>query len=973
MAREVSSPQGLPPDQPTVGVVSVAADASRLLAPRSDRPVAGRWWRALPAGLIASLLAGTLAGTASSGEPAASGRVRRAAALDTLEGLAIEGDGRIVAEGPGGTKALRTDGKVEGAIDLRALAIDPQAYDLLEVEVKADPQAWLILSLENYPRPGWTSRWYPLDAVRGGFDWRTIWLDLKRPEEMFQAGNKGGTERDDLDSGRLRFSARVQPAKRVIQDPGRAVLLRDIRFVKEAVHLDWDQTQVASSWEQGKDLVASYPLTLANRTDRPVKARVALLPFKVKDATAAVTPETVEIAAGKTATVTATVTLPAAIAAKSPPLTSEFFEARASVEGLEDSEVTILRSGDPIHLCVTVPIPDEALKLPMLPRRKDLPPSILGLNDATRRAAEELAATVTPDHLDAWLGEIGADRFQQPWRPGKVDDEGKNLRQFMLGLSACAWLYDLTGERDYLDKGTALLLRAADRFSHLRRQWAATDVALISDGIIDTYCLALGWNVGGHWDPYNFPSPAYGHGDGVVQNFDLLAADMDPAARETIVRDFLVPAALQLRNHYVGLTNIQNVQNHAVLYVGLLTRNWPLVAHAYASEHGIVNLLERQFDEDGLANEGHYQTACIRPILWTTELLWHAAAVDLYQRRLHTILHSKSAEAIGQGYSGRAMRDYVDQHRFAGKPFLAELAAEPQTDGYHLIGGVTMLRWQGLSLAMNWGTHIFRNARDRCSVRFEVAKKHPLAALNGIGGAYTPSCYDQGVIVIDECLQVPVEAEVTGVDITGPVQFVQARSDEHFPGTTIVRTFAIVGEDVLVVDRVTAAAGRPHTVDWISRNHAVSLSVPVEERQAPWTSKPDDPVKGYRFGAAVPWHRYARTDGTFTNAASLMTMLGEPGTELFTYPVHPKMMALMVRRRNVTTTDFVAMYSARSPAIERLPVKTAAGQDAQAVGLKIVPKDAKPLTVIVNYEPEGTEVMLGELRTKDRLATDFLE
>jgi len=925
------------------------------------------------AGIIATLVAAAVAGSASATEPAASGRVRRAAALDTLEGLGIEGDGRIVAEGPGGAKALRTDGKVEGAIDLKASGIDPQAYDLIEVEVKADPRAWLIISLENYPRPGWTSRWYPLDSVRGGFDWRTIWLDLKRPEEMFQAGNKGGTEKDDLDSSRLLFSARVHPAKRVIQDPGRAVLMRDVRFVKEAVQLDWDQTQAPYSWEQGKDLVFSYPLTLANRTDQPVKARVALLPFKVKAATAAVVPETVEIAAGKTATVTATVTLPAAVAATSPALYSEFFEARASVEGLADSEVTILRSSDPIHLSVTVPVPEEKLKLPLLPRRRDLPPDILGFSEATRKQAEELAAAVTPDRLDAWLGEIGPDRFRQPWRPGKLEDEGKNLNTFMHGIAACAWLYDLTGERVYLDKGTALLLHAAKRFSQLRRQWADTDVALISDGIIDTYCLALGWNFGGHWAPYSFPPLHYGHSDGIVQNFDLLAADMDPAARETIVQDLLVPAALQLRNHHVGLTNIQNVQNHGVLYVGLLTRNWPLVAHAYAAEHGVVNLLEWQFDEDGLANEGHYQNACIRPLLWTTELLWHAAGVDLYQRRLHTILRSKSAEAIGQGFTGLAIRDYVDQHRFAEKPFLAELAAEPRTDGYHLIGGVTMLRWQGLSLAMNWGTHIFRGARDRCSVRFEVDKKHPLAALNGIGGAYTYACHDQSVIVVDEGLQDPVEAEITGVDISGPVQFVQATSEKHFPGAVITRTFAILGADALVVDRVTATDGRSHTVDWVSRNHAVTLSVPAEQREGSWTSKPDDTVKGYAYGAGIKVHNYAKTDGTFSNGASLMTMLGEPGTELLVYPVHFNMTALMARRRNVTATDFVALYSARSPAIARLPVTTAAGKEARAVGLQITPKDGKPFTVIVNYEPEGTEVVLGGLKTKERFATDCPE
>ncbi len=925
---------------------------------------------------IMMVLVAGLCGGLVLAEPVANGRnlSRVAAALDTVEGLGIEGDAQIVAEGPGGAKALRTDGKVAGVIDLKALGVDPKAYDLLKIEVKADSRAWLIFGLENYPRPGWTSRWYPLDAVRGGFEWRTIWLDLRRPEEMFQAGRQGGTEQDDLESQRLHLSARVQPAKRLIQDAGRAVLLRNLRFVKEAVRLEWDQTQAPYTWEKGKDLVFTYPLTLSNRLDRPVKAKVALLPFQVRDAKAAVVPEAVEIAPGQTATVTATVTLPAAAAAKAPPLYSEFFEARASVEGLEDSEVTILRSSDPIHLGVTVPVPEEKLAFPLLPRRKDLPPTILGFTEATRKRAEELAAEVTPDDFDAWLGEIGPDRFRQPWDRSKLDGQdrrNKSFYRFLHGLSSCAWLYDLTGERAYLDKGTALLLRAAERFPELRRQWAATDVALISDGILCIYCLSLGWQVGGHWSPYEFPLLAYDYSDGMVHNFDLLAADMDPAARETIIRDFLLPAALQMRNHYVGLTNIQNVQNHPVLYVGLLTRNWPLVAHAYASEHGLLNLLEWQFDEDGLANEGHYHNACIRPILWTTELLWHAAGVDLYQRRLHTILHSKSAEAIGQGYTGVNLRDYLVEHRFAGKPFLLDLAAEPKTDGYHLIGGVTMLRWQGLSFSMNWGTHIFRGARDRCAVRFEVDRNHPLAALNGIGGAYTYSCFDQSVIVVDEGLQDPVEAEVMGVDITGPVQFVQATSDKHFPGTVITRTFALLGPHALIVDRVRSTDGRNHTVDWIFRNRAVELSIPLEDRQGSWTTKADIPTKAQSFGAGIASHQYAKTDATFANRASLMTMLGELGTELHVYPVHHNMKALMVRRRNVHTTDFVAFFSPDTQSIERLPVTTADGQPADAVGLKITLKDGKTFQVIVNDEPTGKEVLLGGLATRECFTCDY--
>lgn len=82
---------------------------------------------------------------------------------------------------------------------------------------------------------------------------------------------------------------------------------------------------------------------------------------------------------------------------------------------------------------------------------------------------------------------------------------------------------------------------------------------------------------------------------------------------------------------------------------------------------------------------------------------------------------------------------------------------------------------------------------------------------------------------------------------------------------------------------------------------------------------------------------------------------------------------MMVRRRGVAQTDFVACFSAATPALERVPIKTAAGREAQAVGVKVSPADGAPFHVLANFEPEGSEIVLSDLRTKDRLATDYRE
>jgi hypothetical protein len=125
-----------------------------------------------------------------------------------------------------------------------------------------------------------------------------------------------------------------------------------------------------------------------------------------------------------------------------------------------------------------------------------------------------------------------------------------------------------------------------------------------------------------------------------------------------------------------------------------------------------------------------------------------------------------------------------------------------------------------------------------------------------------------------------------------------------------------------------------------------------------------------------------RTDDTWTEGGGRLTMLGVKGTEVLTFRLPETWAsgleqqkagkaALMVRRRNVTQTDFAAIFSAASSAIERLPVKAADGKEAQAVGLKITPQGGTPFQVIVSYEPEGTEVLLGDLRSKGRFATDY--
>lgn len=894
--------------------------------------------------------------------------VRPVSALDSLEGLDLTGDAKIAPVGPGGKRVLVSDGKLTGRFDLAALKIDPLKFDLIKIEVKADARAWVVLSLENYPTAGDKCNWYCLDAVRGAQDWKTIYADLKRPEERYKAGRAGGIAEEAPDTPILSFRTWISDTKRDAQGPGRRAWLSNLRLTKKAIDLDWDQSKAPYSWEEGKDLTFTYPLSLTNRLTKPTTAMVSLVPFRAQHAQAEVADPRVRLKPGETKTVQASVTLTAAVAAQQKPLYCERFEVFAEAEGIADSRVTVLRSSDPIHLTVTVPIPEEKLKFPFLPRRRELPATITGLDDRHRLGILKQAEAVRPEDLEECLStSIQPDEYVRRGfgYAGSTGQSDAGWR-YMKGLTACAFLYDDTGEKKYLDKGVALLLKAAEMFPADWQKWKQAPLAVQGHGIFAPNTLSLGWSTGSMNLPYHH------NRHGMFNDFDLLAADMEPQSRKKIIENLIVPAAIQMRNHYFGLTNQQDVVNYPVLYAGLVARNWPLVSFAFSSEHGLQGQIKWGFGDFGLCNEGHYQLATIFPILWGTELM-QGLGVNLYDERLCMILHSPAATAIGKGFKGPFL-EFADANRFS-EDLLQKTVIK--TDGIHLKSGTTTLIWKGLSVGMNWGTHIYRNATDRCALRFEVHGNHPLRSLHGLGGgSYTHSSLGQSIIIVDEGLQNPEAAEVTGVDVDGPIQFVQSRSEKHFPGSVVTRTFALLDQHVLVIDRIKSdEPGR--TVDWCLKLPSAQLSVPVQFLPGSWTNKPNDPTHGVSYGAKFNAHGYAKAPGTFTEARSHLTMLGRRNTEVILSPVWYRQTLLMVRRkplyRHAKDADFVALFSAKTKSLERLPVKKADGKAADAIGVKITLRDGKVIYALANHEAEVTEVQLGELRTKERFATDLQE
>jgi hypothetical protein len=877
---------------------------------------------------------------------------------DAKEFEVVDGAVKIVAEGPKQEKVARFDDKFGIRFDMAPKRIDFHDYDLLKIQVKADAHAFLVVSLENFPRPGELSHWYVLDTARLEVPWRTIWIDLNKPEEVKSAGTyKGMSEKSPAARG-VQVGGHVADLRQKSQGPGRSVWLSDMRLVKKTIDLDWDQTKAPYAWEKGKDLVYSFPLTVSNKADKPATAVVRFAPFNVRHARATLSQEKVPLRAGETKTIQAKISLPAEFAARAAPLYCERLDVVASAEGIADSDVTILRSSDVMPLSVTVPFPEDKLQFPLLPRVSTVPETVTRFNARTRENAVKLAEQVSPDDLTLALG----DQFA-PFDSNygfTFNDKEKQLPglRFREGLTACAFLYDFTGEKRYLEKGSQLLLRAAELFPKRLEDWRKTPYGPISQGIFAWNLLRTGWATGSMRWPYAYER------HGMFNDFDLLARDMDPMARAKIIGDFLLPAAIQMRNHYFGLSNQQDVVNYPVMYAGLVTRNWPLVSHAYDSTHGLVNQIKYNFDDNGLAAEGNYHKPTIEPILYACELL-RERGIDLYDERLHSILHSPAAAAIKKAYTS-PMLDFADKSRFAGK------AINPPTPagGLHMATGMTILHWKETEVAMNWGVQLNRNAPDRCALR-----------INELGGGnYTHSSLGQSIIIVDEGLQNPESATVLGYDVDGPVQYVCSTSSDQYPGSTITRTFACLGEGVLVLDRIRS--DRPRTVDWCLKGAGEKLSLKMREVAGGFTQKPDEPSRNAIFGATLKndKHFVAVTDDAWNEGGGRLMMAGDKGTQVFSFRVAAAFSAgksgklgvpvLMVRRQETPQADFVAFFSKSTKAVERAPVLTADGKEADALGARITLGDGTVIQALVNDQP-GTEVHLGDLKTKDRFATDF--
>lgn len=563
----------------------------------------------------------------------------------------------VVAEGPDGGDVLRFEGRGSGGktgrvdaefsatIDLEAAGVDLREHDLLKLQVKADRAAFLKISADGVPDSETRANWWVLDALRGPFQWRTIWMDLDLPETV---------EREaDTSTPQIRLDGYVKDTGRSNQSDERRIWLGDFRAVRRAVAVDWDQRTFDQRRASNGDLVYEYPVEVENELSKRVTAELAFEPVDAPHASATLPDRTVDLGPGESKTVRATLRLPEDRAQK--PLYTERFRFAAQAANIRDSRVTILRSSDPIYLPVTVPLDDQAVSYPLFPTPDELPDAVVHFDASEARS---LATAESPPTLVDRAKNKGIYNYESSRDPSG----------YRKALVAAAYLYDRNGTEKYLTIAKKLLAGLPEIWKRQKSQYDEYPYPVVSSGIVTRwkdrwhYTLSLGWRLmGTQRSPYQYSYDANAGGgsmSAMLYAYDMIAPELDPSTRDQIVEDFIVPAGLQCRNHYIGDGNQQATVNAVALYAGLVSENWPLVAFAHSSSHSVREILEWTFTDDGVHLRDGYQTYTLRPLFWNFEL-FHAVGVDLY-----TPYESRLRKTVNQGFGDTYFWNWVQNQRY---------------------------------------------------------------------------------------------------------------------------------------------------------------------------------------------------------------------------------------------------------------------------------------------------------------------
>ena len=503
--------------------------------------------------------------------------------------------------------------------------------------------------------------------------------------------------------------------------------------------------------------------------------------------------------------------------------------------------------------------------------------------------------------------------------------------------------YQFTGEGRYARQAAAILLDYAGKYASYPRHTTTGKDAVGGGKVLAQTLDESVWLIPLAW------------------GYDLVWDALAPEERSRIETGVLLPAAAVIREHKMGVHNIQCWKNSAVGLVGLATGKEELAREAIEDpERGFRRQIREGVTDDGLWYEGSmgYHQYTLNALWPLAEAARHAG-LDLYSERYRSALLAPLALSLPDGdppgfndsrgsnvtattrlyelpyarwktpefgalLAGGEQRAFLESLLWGAEELPRARAVIPEQSVLFRDAGFALLRSRHPerpegpqrvdAVAVRFGRHGGGHGHpDKLGIVLFGAGQ--LLALDPGSIAYGVPLHREwyrttvahNTVVVDRESQANVDGVLEKWEVLEPSgAALTAAADRAYPGVRMRRSLTLTpkGAESVVTDRFELSSEKEHVYDWVLHVRGEAASSLKFE-----AASPAGTANGYQHIAQ--WERAAsdaawELSWTDAGARLVLKMTGAPGTEVYrgvapgTNPAE-RVPLVLVRRRAAST------------------------------------------------------------------------